>query len=92
MKKLILIFTILSIISSTFAAEITVSINAGDNWKAKHNPQFAVWLEDMDGNFIRTLTVTERASRKNWIFGPKQGRPESLPVCYKCNSEKQYYH
>lgn len=86
MKKQILIFAILSMFTSAFAAEMTVSINAGDNWKAKHNPQFAVWLEDMNGNFIRTLTVTERASRKNWIFGPKQGRPESLPIWYHASN------
>ncbi|MBP5706895.1 MAG: DUF2271 domain-containing protein [Spirochaetales bacterium] len=82
MKKIFCLLTLLSILSSAFAAEMTVSIGAGENWKSKHNPQFAVWLEDNDGNFLCTLLVTERASRKNWIFGPKQGRPESLPVWY----------
>ncbi|WP_431725057.1 DUF2271 domain-containing protein [Treponema socranskii] len=44
--------------------------------------QCAVWLEDSNGNYVRTLYVTQRASKRNWIVGPKTGRPESLPVWY----------
>ena len=44
--------------------------------------QCAVWLEDANGNYVRTLYVTQRASKRNWIVGPKAGRPESLPVWY----------
>ena len=69
-------------VSSVFAEEITVSIEAGEHWKEKREPQIAVWAEDLDGNFLRTLYVTKRASKKNWICGPKEGRPESLPVWY----------
>ena len=31
---------------------------------------------------MRTLYVTQRASRRNWLLAPKAGRPESLPVWY----------
>ena len=84
MKKLItsLALGITFAFSFAFAREVTVSVGAGQCWKQKSTPQFAVWLEDEDGNFIRTLYVTQRASKKNWIFGPKEGRPESLPVWY----------
>ena len=74
-----------------FAREITVSVGAGENWKAKREPQFAVWLEDSSGNFVRTLYVTKKASQKRWLFCPDNGRPESLPVWYhasKTNSAK----
>ena len=68
--------------TALFARKATVSIGAGKNWKEKMASQCAVWLEDADGNYVRTLYVTQRASKRNWIFGPKAGRPESLPVWY----------
>ncbi|MCI6984217.1 MAG: DUF2271 domain-containing protein [Treponema porcinum] len=66
---------------------MTVSIGAGTNWKEKREPQVAVWLEDADGNYIRTLYVTSRAEKRSWIFSPKDGRPESLPVWYCASGE-----
>ena len=81
MKRLSLLILSLSM-SFLYAKEITVSVGAGQHWKEKREPQFSVWLEDSDGNFIRTLYVTERASHKSWIMSPKEGRPESLPVWY----------
>lgn len=82
MKKHTLIFILTLSLSFLYAKEITVSVGAGQHWKEKREPQFSVWLEDSDGNFIRTLYVTERASHKSWIMSPKEGRPESLPVWY----------
>ena len=84
MKKLVtfLALGITLAFSFAFAREVTVSVGAGQCWKQKREPQFAIWLEDENGNFIRTLYVTERAGKKNWWFAPKEGRPESLPVWY----------
>lgn len=82
MKRICAAFVILLAGTALFAKEITVVVDAGKNWKAKMDPQCAVWLEDADGNYVRTLYVTQRASKRNWIFGPKEGRPESLPVWY----------
>lgn len=90
MKKSIFVFCLL-LFASAFAKEITVSVGAGKNWKHKMNPQFAVWLEDSEGVFVRTLYVTNRAAKKNWIFGPKGGRPESLPVWYGCNEKSEAF-
>lgn len=61
---------------------VTVSISPGKNWKMKRAPQAAVWIEKTDGTFCKTLFVTSRAAQKSWIFAPKEGRPESLPVWY----------
>jgi hypothetical protein len=62
--------------------ELTVSITPGAYWKTERNPQFAVWVEKADGTYVTTLYVTQRAAKKNWLFSPKGGRPESLPVWY----------
>ena len=82
MKKFISVILVLVSFAAAFAKEISVKVTPGENWKEKREPQVAVWLEDEDGNYIRTLYVTERASHKSWIFSPKEGRPESLPVWY----------
>ena len=82
LKKLFSVAAALAVCGSAFAKSITVSIGAGTNWKEKREPQVAVWLEDADGKYIRTLYVTSR-----WIFSPKDGRPESLPVWYCASGE-----
>lgn len=75
-------------ISVAFAKEVTVSVRAGEHWKEKRGPQFAVWLEDENGTFLRTLYITARASKRSWIFSPKEGRPESLPVWYHASKNQ----
>ena len=83
MKKTIAMINLMILgLGMLFAKDITISVGAGENWKQKREPQVAIWLEDTDGNYIKTLYVTERASHKSWIMGPKEGRPESLPVWY----------
>ncbi len=72
--------------SYLFASDITVSIGAGNHFKQKRNPQIAVWLESTDGTYIKTLYVTKSAALKKWIFSPKGGRPESLPVWYSASN------
>jgi len=61
---------------------LTVTVTPGTYWKTERGPQFAVWVEKADGTYITTLYVTQRAAKKNWMFAPKDGRPESLPVWY----------
>ena len=88
MKKLTLLFILTLSLSFLYAKEIKISVGAGQHWKEKREPQFSVWLEDSNGNFIRTLYVTERASHKSWIMSPKEGRPESLPVWYHASKHE----
>ncbi|MCK9169107.1 MAG: DUF2271 domain-containing protein [Treponema sp.] len=61
---------------------LTVTVTPGAYWKTERGPQFAVWVEKDDGTYVTTLYVTQRAAKKNWLFAPKDGRPESLPVWY----------
>lgn len=89
MKKITTTITALVLLtSSIFAREVTVSVGAGENWKGKHTPQFALWLEDSEGNYLETLYVTNKASRRKWIFSPSEGRPESLPVWYTASKHE----
>ena len=83
MKKFFTAFALCAAMAaSLFARDVTISVGAGDGWKSGKEPQFAVWLEDEQGRYIRTLYVTQKASGISWIFAPKEGRPESLPVWY----------
>jgi len=47
----------------------------------KKRPLIAVWLEDREGNLLKTLYITGRAAENNWR-GKAQERPEALPVYY----------
>ncbi len=83
MKKIFALLALCAFgLASLFAREITVSVGAGESWDKGQSPQLAIWLEDSEGNYVRTLYVTKKASQKSWFFGPKAGRPESLPVWY----------
>ena len=88
MKKIFLACMIFTCAMAAFSREVTISVGAGEHWKAKREAQCAVWLEDENGNFLRTLYVTQRASKRNWIFSPKDGRPESLPVWYHASKNE----
>jgi len=47
---------------------------------AYHAPQVAAWVETEEGRYVGTLFVTAKTARGAWIFAPKTGRPEALPV------------
>lgn len=61
--------------------------------KAHNHPSFAIWLEDVDGNFVQTLYVTQSvgtgiypykpSGKLKWEKGPGEGiRPASLPYWF----------
>lgn len=89
MKKSIALFALLAtVLGQLSAREVKISVGAGESWKDGHIPQFAVWLEDTEGNYLKTLYITKKASRKSWIFCPQEGRPESLPVWYHASKHE----
>jgi hypothetical protein len=66
-----------------------LSVEPGEYWQGKmkvfifsinKTPQMAAWIEDSNGNYISTISVTSRSAKKNWRSSPKEGRPEALPV------------
>jgi len=75
--------------SSGIQNQIELIIEPGENWLGKmkvfifsvqKTPQMAAWIEDENGQYIATITVTNRSARQNWRSAPKEGRPEALPV------------
>jgi hypothetical protein len=66
---------------------LSVTIQPGVSWETGYPPQIAVWVEKSDGTYVTTLYATARAVKKNWIFAPKNGRPESLPVWYHTSGQ-----
>jgi len=68
---------------------IKLSVEPGEHWMGKmkvfifsinNAPQMAAWIENANGDYISTITVTDRSAKKNWRSAPKEGRPEALPV------------
>lgn len=71
------------------ASDAEILITAGDSWlhdfplflwfKTKNSPQFAIWIEDMNGNYIDTVYVTKKAATEGWMFNGGNRRSEALP-------------
>ncbi len=69
--------------------DINVKIEKGDNYlhdfplfmglNKKNPPQMAVWVEDMQGNYLSTLYVTFNAGTQGWKSAGNNRRKESLP-------------
>jgi len=68
---------------------VSLVIAPGSGWVSKvfmgvvpvkKTPQYAAWIETVDGSYVETLIVTSRASHGDWRGNPKGGRPDALPV------------
>lgn len=68
---------------------IELTIEIGEHWyekmkvlifSIKKTPQLAVWVENNQGSFVSTITVTGKSVKNNWKSAPKEGRPEALPI------------
>lgn len=73
--------------------DIKVEIEAGNEWehdfslflgiKKKNSPQIAIWVEDMEGNYLSTIYVTDRIATQSWMAAGGNRRKEALPHwCY----------
>lgn len=68
---------------------LRVEINEGEEWihpyplflgiNKKNPPQFALWAEDLEGNYLSTLLVTESISKNSWKANKANRRVEALP-------------
>ena len=57
--------------------DIKIQIEASENWihkfplflgiKKDNAPQFAVWLEDINGKYLSTVYVTEKIATQSWV-------------------------
>jgi hypothetical protein len=69
--------------------DLRIDIQTGDHWlhdyplflglKKKNPPQFAIWLEDTDGNYVSTLFVTYKIATEGWVGNNDNRRKEALP-------------
>jgi hypothetical protein len=66
---------------------LELSVEPGEHWQGKmkififsvnKTPQMAAWIEDNQGHYISTVTVTGRSAKQNWRSAPEEGRPEAL--------------
>lgn len=76
------------------SGDLQIDVTAGDHWlhdfrlfmgiDRKNPPQFAIWTEDLNGNYIETIYVTERIATESWIANGDNRRKEALPYwCHK---------
>jgi len=69
--------------------DLKVEIEAGEHWlhdfplflgiSKKNPPQFAIWIEDMEGNYLSTLFVSNKIATEGWQANNGNRRKEALP-------------
>jgi len=69
--------------------DLKISIEQGDEWlhdfslflgiKKKNAPQIAIWIEDMEGNYLSTIYVSHKLATQSWMAAGGNRRKESLP-------------
>ena len=69
--------------------DIKVCIEQGREWlhdfpvflgiKKKNPPQIAIWLEDMQGNYLSTVYVSHKIATQDWQMAKGNRRKEALP-------------
>lgn len=69
--------------------DINIEIETGQHWlhdfplflgiSRKNAPQFAIWIEDTEGNYLSTVFVTSKIATEGWRFNNGNRRKESLP-------------
>lgn len=83
----------LNVPTTLMAAEPRLAVEAtvipgpawtGSMWigvvKVRKEPQYAMWVETANGEYVATLVVSGKTVSRKWTGAPDEGRPESLPV------------
>lgn len=78
---------------------LKVSIEQGKAWlhdfplflgiKVKNSPQIAIWMEDMQGNYLSTVYVSHKIAAQDWQMANGNRRKEALP--HWCHSRGVVY-
>lgn len=74
--------------------DLKVSVEQGEGWihdfplflgiTKKNPPQIAIWIEDIEGNYLSTVYVTHKTATQSWQSAGGNRRKESLPHwCHK---------
>ena len=69
--------------------DLKIYVEQGDCWvhdfplfmgiKIKNSPQIAIWLEDMNGNYLSTVYVSHKIATLSWKANGGNPRKEALP-------------
>ncbi len=69
--------------------DMALEIETGEHWlhdfplflgiNKKNPPQFAIWLEDENGQYISTVFATYKIATEGWVSNGGNRRKESLP-------------
>lgn len=66
--------------------DLILEVETGKEWihdfsfMIKTPPQYAIWTEDVTGEFLSTVFVTRKAATEGWVFNKGNRRIESLPL------------
>ena len=81
------------------SGDIEIKIETGEEWlhdfplflglNKKNPPQFAVWIEETNGNYISTVFVTYKIATEGWQANNGNRRKEALP--YWCHQRGIVY-
>lgn len=79
--------------------DLRIMIETGDHWlhdfplflgiKVKNPPQFAVWLTDLDSNYVGTVFCTHKIAREGWVMNKGNRRREALPFWAHCRGVQE---
>lgn len=79
--------------------DLCISVKTGEHWlhafplfmgiKIKNPPQFAIWLTDLDTNYIGTVYCTHKIAREGWRANKGNRRKEALPFWAHCRGVKE---
>lgn len=68
---------------------VKISIEQGEEWlhdfplflgiSKKNPPQIAIWIEDVNGNYLSTVYASHKIATQSWQAAGKNRRKESLP-------------
>lgn len=70
--------------------DMKIQVIKGDEWlhdfplflgiKQKNPPQIAIWVEDMEGNYITSIYASHKVATNSWQSNGGNKRKEALPV------------
>ena len=79
--------------------DMKICVEQGEEWlhdfpmllgiKKKNPPQIAIWLEDMQGNYLSTVYVSHKIATQDWQMAKGNRRKEALP--HWCHSRAIRY-
>lgn len=80
--------------------DVKICIEEGEQWlhdfplflgiNKKNPPQIAIWLEDIQGNYLSTVYVTHKIATQSWLASGGNRRKEALP--HWCHSRGVKYN